>query len=85
LDEEALLRVQLKYAREIMAMVDGRKELVKEVSDALARAGMGGGNSQQYKRLITGALGVREEELEGLLPEIVEELEMGRGLEGIGV
>ncbi|GAB7329840.1 hypothetical protein MBLNU13_g01558t1 [Cladosporium sp. NU13] len=85
LDEEALLRVQLKYAREFMSMVNGRKELVKDVADALARAGIGGGNSQQYKRLITGALGVREEELEGLLPEIVEELEMGRGLEGIGV
>jgi hypothetical protein len=85
LDEEALLHVQLKYAREFMTMIDGRKELVQEVAGNLARAGIGGGNSQQYKRLITGALRVREEELEGLLPEIVEELEMGRGLEGIGV
>ena len=40
---------------------------------------------QQYKQLITGALGVKEEELEGILPDIVEELEMGKGLEGIGV
>ena len=40
-----------------------------------------------YKRLITGALGVREEDVEGLLPEIVGELEessgWGAGMEGV--
>ena len=85
LDQEALLHVQLGYARDILTMTDERKELVKEVAGHLGRAGLGEGKQQQYKRLITGALGVRDEELEGLLPEIVEELEMGRGFEGIGV
>jgi transcription factor MBP1 len=80
LDEDALLRLQLKYAREFMELKDERQELVKDVSGHLARAGLGEGKQQQYKRLITGALGVKEEELEGLLPEIVEELEMGKGL-----
>jgi transcription factor MBP1 len=85
LDEEALLQLQLRYAREFLAMKEERQALVQEVTGHLARAGLGEGKQQQYKRLITGALGVREEELEGLLPEIVEELEMGKGLEGIGV
>jgi transcription factor MBP1 len=85
LDEDSLLQLQLRYAREILAMKEERQELVREVTGHLARAGLGEGKQQQYKRLITGALGVREEELEGLLPEIVEELEMGKGLEGIGV
>lgn len=85
LDEESLLQLQLRYAREILAMKEERQELVRGVTGHLARAGLGEGKQQQYKRLITGALGVREEELEGLLPEIVEELEMGKGLEGIGV
>ena len=85
LDEEALLQLQLRYAREILAMKEERQELVQEVTGHLARAGLGESKQQQYKQLITGALGVREEELEGLLPEIVEELEMGKGLEGIGV
>lgn len=85
LDEESLLQLQLKYAREFVTMKEERKELVQEVTGHLARAGLGEGKQQHYKKLITGALGVREEELEGLLPEIVEELEMGRGLEGVGV
>lgn len=85
LDEESLLRLQLKYARQIIQLQEQRRELVQEVTGHLARAGLGEGKQLQYKKLITGALGVREEELEGLLPEIVEELEMGRGLEGIGV
>jgi transcription factor MBP1 len=85
LDEESLLQLQLRYAREILVMKEERQELVRDVTGHLARAGLGEGKQQQYKRLITGALGVREEELEGLLPEIVEELEIGKGLEGIGV
>jgi transcription factor MBP1 len=85
LGEDALLHLQLKYARQLLALKDERRELVREVVGHLARAGLGEGKQQQYKRLITGALGVREDELEGLLPEIVEELEMGRGLESVGV
>lgn len=85
LDEEALTKLQLRYAREILQLKDERQRLVRQVTSHLARAGLGEGKQQQYKKLITSALGVREEELEGLLPEIVEELEMGRGLEGIGV
>ena len=85
LDEESLLQLQLRYAREILAMKEERQELVREVTGHLARAGLGGRLQQQYKQLITGALGVKEEELEGILPDIVEELEMGKGLEGIGV
>lgn len=37
-----------------------------------------------YRRLITGALNIREEDVEGMLPEIVQELEEWRGLESVG-
>lgn len=85
LDEDALLNLQIKYAREFLTLRDERRELVEELQGHLARAGLGEGKQQQYKRLITSALGVKDEELDELLPEIVEELEMGRGLGGIGV
>jgi hypothetical protein len=37
-----------------------------------------------YKRLIKGALSIKEEDVEGMLPEIVGELEEWRGLESVG-
>lgn len=85
LDENALLNLQIKYARDFLSLRDERRELVQELQGHLARAGLGEGKQQQYKRLITSALGVKDEELDELLPDIVEELEMGRGLDVIGV
>ncbi|TKA79943.1 hypothetical protein B0A49_01273 [Cryomyces minteri] len=55
------------------------------VVEGLARAGIGE-RQDEYKRLITGALGVREEDVEGMLAEIVGELEEGGvGVDGVGV
>lgn len=85
LDEDALIQLQLKYAREIVGMKGDRQSLMRQVVANTARAGMGDGRQQQYKKLIMGALGVQEEELEEVLPEIVQELEMGKGLLGLGV
>lgn len=72
--------LQLDYARQILSLRDERLALVKTVAGNLALAGLGAGKQMDYRRLIQGALGLGEEELEALLPEIVEELEMGRGL-----
>jgi len=85
MDEEALQHFQLDYARQIISLREERMNLVKTVAEGLAQAGLGASKQQDYRRLIQGALGVGEDELEGLLPEIVDELEMGRGLEGAGV
>ena len=39
----------------------------------------------EYKRLVTNALGVSEDEVQALLPDIVDELEQARGMEVVGV
>ncbi|KAF2462215.1 hypothetical protein BDY21DRAFT_368316 [Lineolata rhizophorae] len=59
-----------------------RRDLVREVVRNLSAAGMGQ-RQAEYKRLITGALGVREADVEGMLPEILMELEEAREREGV--
>jgi transcription factor MBP1 len=56
-------------------------QLVREVVDSQAQAGMGD-RQKEYRRLVVGALGVRDEDVDGMLPDIVGELEEWQGLEG---
>ena len=58
-----------------------RRQLVRDVVRNLSVAGMGE-RQVEYKRLITTALGVREEDVERLLPDVLKELEEERELEG---
>ncbi|KAF2838236.1 apses-domain-containing protein [Patellaria atrata CBS 101060] len=62
-----------------------RRKLVQEIVGALAAAGVGERHAE-YKRLIVGALGVSGEDVEGMLPEVLGELEEGERerLEGCG-
>lgn len=83
---EELLRQKLDVARQLLDLHRQRNVLIKEIVQGLglAAAGDAGADARQrqYKRLITGALGVREEDVEGMLPEIVGELEEWRGMDG---
>ncbi|KXL48255.1 MAG: hypothetical protein FE78DRAFT_124677, partial [Acidomyces sp. 'richmondensis'] len=65
---------KLTLSRQLLETQRRRRDLVKQIVQNLSVAGVGD-NHTQYKRLITGALGVREEDVEGMLPEIVAELE----------
>jgi hypothetical protein len=51
-----------------------RRDLVKTIVGAMGNAGMGE-RVEGYKRLIRGAIGVRESEIEGMLDEVLRELE----------
>ena len=77
-------QARLLLARQMLEVNRRRRQLLGELVQGLASAGVAMGNQQQYKRLIRGALGVREEDVESLLPEIVAELEEGRMMEGGG-
>ena len=76
-------RQQLLLSRQLLALSQARRELIDEVVESIASASSADpramDHQEQYKRLITGALGVREEDVEGMLPEILAELEDGRG------
>lgn len=52
--------------------------LIKQIAQRLASAGVAD-KQQEYKRLITGALQLRQEEVEAMLPEIFAELEEAQG------
>jgi ankyrin repeat protein len=54
-----------------------RRKLTTDIVRSMAVAGLGERQSE-YKRLINGALGIREEELEGMLDEILMQLEEDR-------
>lgn len=71
-DESANRKVAL--IQELHGLLNKRKNLFKTIVQNLSVAGLGD-KQGEYKRLITGALGVREEDVEGMLPEIVTELE----------
>lgn len=71
-DESANRKVAL--IQELHGLLNQRKNLFKTIVQNLSVAGLGD-KQGEYKRLITGALGVREEDVEGMLPEIVTELE----------
>jgi len=61
-------------------LMEERKRLVREVVRNQSLAGLGQ-RQGDYKRLIMGALGVPEQDVEGMLPEIVAELEDSLGME----
>ena len=69
-----VLQEKLHLAKSLAGVQQERRQLVRDVVQGLAAAGMGE-RQTEYKRLITGALGVREEDVEGMLPEILKELE----------
>ncbi|KAF2238040.1 apses-domain-containing protein [Viridothelium virens] len=74
LQDAGALQEKLHLAKLLAGAQQERQMLVREVVQGLAAAGMGE-RQMEYKRLITGALGVREEDVEGMLPEILKELE----------
>ena len=82
-DEKSLVDSKLDLARELLTLSRQRANLIRQVVQNLSVAGFGD-KQGQYKRLITGALGVKEDDVEGMLPEIVSELEEWRGLESVG-
>lgn len=65
---------KMMLVRELRDLVQHRKNLFKTIVQHLSVAGLGD-KQGEYKRLITGALGVREEDVEAMLPEIVAELD----------
>lgn len=73
-DKQAQLREKMAMARKIGQLHQERIRLVKDVVDHQSAAGLGE-RQADYRRLITGALGVREEDVETMLPDIVAELE----------
>lgn len=73
-DEEEQVNEKMALARELHDLVQQRGSLIKVIVQALSVAGFGD-KQAEYRRLITGALGVQEEDVESLLPEIVNELE----------
>ena len=72
--DPTVLQEKLHLAKLLANAQLERRQLVKEVVQGLAAVGMGT-RQTEYKRLITGALAVREEDVEGMLPEILKELE----------
>lgn len=58
-----------------------RRQLTSEVVQAQAQAGMSE-KGMDYTRLVASAMGVAEEEVEGFVPDILEELELSRGEDG---
>ncbi|KAH0156339.1 apses-domain-containing protein, partial [Aureobasidium melanogenum] len=72
---------KLSLLLSIKRLKDERMALVREVVASQAEAGMGD-RQKEYRRLIVGALGVRDEDVDGMLPDIVGELEEWQGMEG---
>ncbi|EME87668.1 uncharacterized protein MYCFIDRAFT_129526, partial [Pseudocercospora fijiensis CIRAD86] len=72
---------KLALVRELHSLVEQRRKLFKTIVQNLSVAGLGD-KQAEYKRLITGALGVREEDVEDMLPEIVGELEWHADADG---
>ncbi|GAB7357787.1 hypothetical protein MBLNU459_g0606t1 [Dothideomycetes sp. NU459] len=78
--DEGHSREKLALLRKLRDLQQERIRLVREVVENQSAAGLGE-RQADYRRLITGALGVREEDVEGMLPEIVAELEEYQGME----
>jgi transcription factor MBP1 len=96
LTDEAL-NERFHYAMMLYRAQTERQQLVRQVVQALSTAGMGE-RTTDYKKLITAALGVKEDDVENMLPEILAELQentdrevmdggttMVRGLEEVAV
>lgn len=73
-DDDGSANRKMALIQELHGLLNKRKNLFKTIVQNLSVAGLGD-KQGEYKRLITGALGVREEDVEGMLPEIVTELE----------
>ena len=80
MDGDDQVKEKIAVARRLVQMQQERVRLVKEVVDHQSAAGLGE-RQADYRRLITGALGVREEDVEAMLPDIVAELEEIEGME----
>lgn len=70
-----------ELVRRIVEMQNARRGLVKEVVRNQGLAGLGE-RQADYRRLITGALGVKDADVEGMLGEICAELEEESELAG---
>lgn len=81
LDGEDALTEKLSMVQKIKQAHQERIRLVKEVVEYRSAVGMSN-RQADYRRLITGALGVPEESVEQMLPDIVAELEEIQGMEG---
>ena len=77
------LREKLPIALELAAAQERRKKLVATVVQAQATAGMSE-NGESCKDLIATLTGVSKEQVVGLVPELLEELEMARMDGGCG-
>lgn len=73
-DEEETLKHKLELVRELHDLMGQRKELLKTIVRNLSVAGVEN-KQDEYKRLMVGALGIREDDVESALPEIFAELE----------
>ncbi|KAA6406559.1 MAG: hypothetical protein FRX48_09614 [Lasallia pustulata] len=78
-DEE--LKEKLATAHALAGQQAVRRQLTREVVLAQASAGMSE-KGKDYTRLIASAMGVAEEEVEGFVPDILEELELRRMEDG---
>ena len=72
------LNTKLDLALALHAEQRSRVALVREVVQNLAAAGMSD-KGDEYKKLIASAIGVSEEEVEGMVGDLLEELEMVKG------
>jgi transcription factor MBP1 len=83
-DKETALAAKLNLSRELLDVQKQRRTHVKQIVQHLARLADGMGSKQraaQYRKLITGALGLGEKDAETVLPDIVAELEEWKGME----
>ena len=83
LDAEKLTKLKLNLVRQIIPLKQAQQSLIRDIVTNMSVAGLGD-KQANYKRLITGALNIKEEDVEGMLPEIVGELEEWRHMEGVG-
>lgn len=74
---EGSLQERLQLAWELAAEQETRRLLVKEVVEAQATAGMTE-KGERLKTLIAGIIGVSDDEVVGLVPEILEALELNK-------
>ncbi|KAL1297494.1 hypothetical protein AAFC00_005013 [Neodothiora populina] len=78
-DSSSNIQVSLTLLRQIQSLYQDRIRLVKEVVEHQAAAGLGE-RQADYRRLISGALGVEDRDIEGMLGDILAELEEIHGL-----
>jgi hypothetical protein len=82
-EDDETIKEKLDLARELFNVMQQRHGLVQTIVQNLSVAGFG--NKQaEYRRLITGALRIREDEVEEALPGIVAELESSCDMEHVG-